>query len=198
MQRHEQELRARPDVLGLLGSLEEIIIVTDRPESLPKEIEGVPVKTVPPPPTLPPLPGVIVLRPGGVREQLKDADSCPPGFREETKYHWRFCESLGDPEPIPTEIMTPPIVGVPYEEAVKILERNSGLLGKLSGVNAVYLDDRRIVIETDQPALVPAAVEGLPVTTLPPQTYRRRNHTYFNSTPIRPLHGGPYLYDVYS
>jgi len=198
MQRHEQELRERPDVLGLLGSLEEIIIVTDRPESLPKEIEGVPVKTVPPPPVLPPPSGVIVLKPEGEREYLKDADACPPGFREETKYRWRFCESLSDPQPIPTEIMTPPIAGVPYEEAVKILERNSDLLGKLPGVTAVYLIDKGIVVETDQPGLVPAAVEGLPVTTLPPEIPRKQSHTYTNSPPIRPLHGGPYIFDVYS
>jgi len=48
MKRHEEELRNRPDVLGLLGSTDEIIIVTDSPTTLPTEIEGVPVKTVPP------------------------------------------------------------------------------------------------------------------------------------------------------
>jgi hypothetical protein len=64
IRRHEKELRSRPDVLGLLGSEEEIIIVTDRPESIPKEIEGIPVTTVPPPPVLPPPPGVIVLKKG--------------------------------------------------------------------------------------------------------------------------------------
>jgi hypothetical protein len=66
MRRHEKELRQNPDVLGLLPTDEGITIVTDRPQGIPKEIEGVPVKTIAPPPTLPPPPGAIVLKPNGV------------------------------------------------------------------------------------------------------------------------------------
>ena len=43
----------------------EIIIETDRPDMAPKDVEGIPVKTKNPN-KLPPPPGVIVLRPGGV------------------------------------------------------------------------------------------------------------------------------------
>jgi len=189
MKRHEKELRDNPDVLGLLPSEEAIIIVTDRPESMPKEIEGVPVKTIPPPPTLPPPPGVIVLRPGEVREHLKDADSCPPGFREEKKYRWRFCESLSDPQPIPTEIMTPPIAGIPFEEAKKILEQNAEQLSKLPGVSTIRLEQEGIVIETTQPELVPVAVEGVPIKTVPPQEYHLMNHTFTTSVRPFPLRG---------
>lgn len=63
MRRHEKELRQNPDVLGLLPTDDGLTIVTDRPQGIPKEIEGVPVTTIAPPPTLPPPPGAIVLRP---------------------------------------------------------------------------------------------------------------------------------------
>lgn len=188
MRRHEKELRQRPDVLGLLASEKEIIIETDRPESLPKEIEGVPVKIVPPPPVLPPPPGVIVLRSGGVREHLEKEDSCPPGFRDDIRYRWHFCVDPEHPEPLPTGMMTPPIAGIPYEEAKKIVERNADMLEKLPGVRAVMLGEDGITVETDQPEFVPQSVEGLPVKAVPPGEYQELNHT-FNSPLVNPLHG---------
>src|SRR5581483_2954593 len=197
MQRHEKRLRQTPDVLGLLGSEEEIIIVTDRPEAMPKEIEGVPVKTIPPPPTLPPPSGVIVLRPEGRREHLKDASTCPPGFIEDTKYRWRFCIDPANPQPIPSGMMTPPVAGIPYEEAEKIAERSVEQLGKLPGVKAIMLGEGGITVETDRPELIAGSIEGLPVKVIPPREYRELTHTK-NSPLINPFHGSTAIGHGYS
>lgn len=73
------------------------------------------------PAPLQPPPGVIVLRPGGVREQ---ADSCPEEFKEvEGENKWRFCIHPGKPEVIPP-LWAPPIAGVPYEQALEIHNRH--------------------------------------------------------------------------
>jgi hypothetical protein len=188
MQRHERELRQNPDVLGLLPTEEGITIITDRPQGMPKEIEGVPVKTIAPPPTLPPPPGAIVLKPNGAREELKAGEPCPEGFHEDSKYRWRFCVSWDNPEPIPSAIMTPPIFGVPYEEAEKIFERNLDRIHQIPGVSGLSLGGDGITIETDQPALVPNSIEGLPVRVTPPQMYEPLSHTGTSELPS--LEGG--------
>lgn len=115
---------------------------------------------------LPPPPGVIILRPDGVREQ---ADVCPAGFNEHVSLGgWRFCLDSRNPEPIPP-LMAPPIAGVPYEEALKILESHREELMKLPGVESVGLDAEGIRVETKEPPPgLPATVEGLPVRAVPP------------------------------
>jgi len=120
--------------------------------------------TVPPPKLLPPPPGVIVLRPGGVREQ---ADSCPQGFQEAAGLNnWRFCIDPAHPEPMPP-LEVPPIAGIPYEEAEKILERHQRELMQMPGAEAVGLSAEGIKVETNNPAVVPQEVEGLPVKPVP-------------------------------
>jgi hypothetical protein len=54
---------------------------------------------------LPPPPGVIVLKPGKVRENM---DSCPEKFEEIKAYGWRFCVDPQNPEEIPP-LYGPPI-----------------------------------------------------------------------------------------
>jgi hypothetical protein len=109
---------------------------------------------------------------------------------EETKYRWRFCVSLAHPQPIPSAIMTPPISGVPVEEAEKIFERNSARIRQIPGVTGLSLGGDGIEIETDQPALVPNSIEGLPVKVVPPQIYMPLNHT--GAFPLPSLKGRLY------
>jgi len=73
--------------------------------------------------------------------------------------------------------MTPPIAGVPVEEAEKIFERNSARIRQIPGVTGLSLGGNGIEIETDQPALVPNSIEGLPVKVVPPQIYKPLTHT---------------------
>lgn len=147
---------------------------------------------VSPPPLLPPPPGVIILRLGGVREQ---ADSCPEGFQEYVSLGgWRFCLDPAHPEPIPP-LMAPPIAGIPYEECLMILERHQAELMRLPGVNSVGLGEVGIHVFTDNPAVVPREVEGLPIKTFPRlEPAKPANHT--DIIRIRPLHGAVSFRDV--
>jgi hypothetical protein len=131
---------------------------------------------VPPPVYLPPPPGVIVLRPGGVREQ---AESCPEGFNEIVERgDWHFCVDPGHPETIPL-MMVPPIAGIPYEECLAILERHREELHQIPGVQGTGLGAEGIVVETDNPALLPSEVEGLPIKAEPPRLRREADHSIF-------------------
>jgi hypothetical protein len=134
---------------------------------------------------LPPPPGVIVLRPEKVREQ---AESCPENFQEVKVYNnWRFCIDPLRPEPIPP-LMAPPIAGIPFEEAQAIHLRHIDELGKLPGVDAVGLGAHGINVYTTNPAVVPKAVEGLPIIVKPPiGPVFLRAHTDYSE--VRPLHG---------
>jgi hypothetical protein len=177
-QRGNKLLDENPDVLGILPSPEtgEIIIETDRPEMIPKELDGVPVKIVIPQ-VLPPPKGVIVLRRGGIIERREDLDECPDGFHELRRYRWRFCQPPGNSEIIPSRLMMLPIAGIPFEEADKIYQRNKDKLGDLPGVTGIGLRREGIEVETDQPGLVPTNVEGLPVKTVPPAHRQYMDHT---------------------
>ena len=138
------------------------------------------------PPTstlLPPPPGVIVLRPGKVREQM---DSCPENFEEINAYGWRFCVDPQNPQEIPP-LYGPPIAGIPYEEALEINNRHVDELMKIPGVVAAGLGIDGIHVETDKPELIPKQIEGLPVIVKPPVRRVPAGHTFNN--PVRPLHG---------
>lgn len=133
---------------------------------------------------LPPPPGVIVLKPGNVREQ---ADSCPEGFQEVKVYNnWRFCINPNKPEPIPP-MMAPPIAGIPFEKALEIHNRHVEELSKLPGVDAVGLGADGIHVYTANPEVLPKEVEGVPIIPLPPiGPARFLSHAVYNQ--IRPLH----------
>ena len=116
-------------------------------------------------PPVPPPPGVVVLYPGGEREERED---CPEGFRETSgAYGWRFCVDKVRPEAIPP-LWAPPIAGIPYEEGLEILKRYKATLMQLPGVTSVGFGHGGIRVHTDQPALAPSEVEGLPVIAGPP------------------------------
>lgn len=131
----------------------------------------------------PPL-GVIVLHPGGVREQ---ADSCPTGFEEKAAAGWRFCVDSKNPEEIPP-LMIPPVAGIPYETVKEITARHTAELLKLPGVTTIMLGADGIIVETDNPSIVPQSVEGVPVKTQPSQKRRFLNHS--QNSPLNPVNGG--------
>ena len=165
--RNQRRLLEHPDVLGVSFDKEHISIQTDRPEAIHlTEVEGIPVKVVQTD-KLPLPPGVIVLHRGGGREHLPEAEECPRGFWEQTAYRWRFCQPNGKQEPIPP-LMHPPIAGIAYEECLKIIERHRDWVIRLPGVMRFGLGAKGIIVETDQPELIPPDIEGLPVEIQPP------------------------------
>ncbi len=64
--------------------------------------------------------------------------------------------------------MAPPIAGIPYEEALAILERHREEIMRLPGVQSVGMGNGGIVVETDNPAVLPLEIEGLPIKPIPP------------------------------
>ncbi len=126
--------------------------------------------------------GVIVLYPDGSWEE---AAVCPPDFVEEAgPENWLFCR---DPE-LHTRIprmWNPPINGIPYEEVEEILEGHQDALMAIDGVTSVGLGSQYIFVNTDQPELVPAEIEGVPVRTLPPLILELLSHT--TPSRLRPL-----------
>lgn len=198
LKRHRAELRQLPEVynvgLGDGGILVGVYVHTNaqgekpptlppRVQALPGTIEGLPLKILPLY-VLPPPSGVIVLRPGGVREE---AEVCPSGTQEYDQFGWRFCLAGG--ATIPTEMMHLPIAGIPYEECLQILERNQETLGKLPGVQSIGMGDEGIEVYTSQPEALPVDVEGLPLIAKPPRKPGKLlNHSV--SIAIRPVHGG--------
>ena len=63
-----------------------------------------------------------------------------------------------------------PVAGIPYVEAVAILNRQRPQLMSLPGVTAVMLTREGLAVWTEQPDGVPGDVEGLPIKVLPPGT----------------------------
>ena len=144
---------------------------------------------VPPPKYLPPPPGVIVLRSSRVYKQseacpagfvcdwqllkgylcYEQADACPQGFTEHKGVDgWRFCFDPEHPETIPA-LMAPPIAGIPYYEAMAIVDRHRQELMQFPGVEGVGLDTEGITVGTNNPtAAIPSQVEGLPIKIVPP------------------------------
>ncbi len=172
---HCPALRQQPDVLGCLPAPAGIRLITDRPALMPTQVAGFPVLTEPPPPHLPPPPGVIVLRPDGPDPQPA-LSHCPPGYTEQQKYRWRFCNSPANPQPIPTSLMIPPVAGVPYTRAEAIFQRQDFM--QLPGVQSVGLGVDGLVVQTSEPALIPSTFEGLPVRTEKPEGVPQLdNHT---------------------
>ena len=76
--RHLKELKEHPDVFGAIPTEKGIVIITDRPTTVPTQIEGEPVIIKAPPKRLPPPPGVILLKPDGSYEERPDLGECPP------------------------------------------------------------------------------------------------------------------------
>jgi len=139
---------------------------------------------------LPPPPGVIVLKPGKVREQ---AEACPQGFEEVEGFGgWRFCVDRQNPEPIPP-LWSPPINGIPFEEVLAIHNRHALEFMQLPGVESVGLRDDGIHIVTSRPELIPKAVEGVPIIVRPATGRKVKNASHTFNTPVRPLHGGVFI-----
>jgi hypothetical protein len=141
-----------------------------------------------PPPLSPPA-GVVVLRPGRIKEQ---ADTCPAGFKETVETAgWRFCVDPQHPEPIPP-LWVPPVAGIPFEEVEAIFWRHREELMKIPGVSSVSLGIDGIYVDTDNPAAVPPSVEGVPIKADFPRPIKLLNHT--QDTPVDP-HGGVAIRD---
>jgi hypothetical protein len=219
VKRHRSELMKIPGVQGISirtrGFLIQMIIYSETrtidPEVLktatrdiPATIEGLPVK-VKALPILPPPPGVIVLRPETADQQrqacppgllrswngrfvcYEHAETCPPGLKEMQQFGWRVC--LDSSETIPA-LWELPIAGIPFDEAMAILERHREELMRLPGVQGIGLGAEGIAIEAPDPSAFPSSVEGLLVIVTPPPAVKRfgLNHTY--GAQIRPVHGG--------
>jgi hypothetical protein len=134
---------------------------------------------------IPPPPGVIVLKPGKVREQ---AEECPKGFNKVEGYGgWWFCVDPHYPEPIPP-LWSPPINGVAFEDALEIHDRHASEFMQFPGVESVGLGADGIHIVTTRPELIPKEVEGVPIIVRPAtgRKIKLLSHTYNN--PVRPLH----------
>ncbi|MGE0823517.1 MAG: hypothetical protein AB7G75_28220 [Candidatus Binatia bacterium] len=112
-ERHREELMELPGVENVVLGEDALLVWTSQPDIVPKQIEGLPIqtaltensecppgtvpvpelgrckRTLPSPSNpssfvpLPPPPGVVVLKPGKVREQ---ADVCPENFKEVEGY----------------------------------------------------------------------------------------------------------------
>ncbi len=110
--------------------------------------------------------GVIVLHTDGT---WSEAAACPPELLEEQPpvNNWRFCRDPYRRDRIP-RMWNPPINGIPYEEAEKIFETHKETLSALPGVASIGLGLQSIGISTGQPDVVPDAVEGIPIQTMPP------------------------------
>lgn len=154
----------------------------DAPSSSPQEAQ-----------LLPPPPGVIVLKPNGVREQ---ANSCPDRFKEvKGLNNWRFCVDRDRPEVIPP-LMAPPIAGIPFEKAIEIHKRHVEELSSLPGVISVSLGADAIYVETDNPQIIPKEVEGVPIKVEPSQGTKAKFLNHTNNTPLRPYHGAGAVRDL--
>jgi hypothetical protein len=151
-----------------------------------RNVPSVGVESTPTLRLLDPPAGVIVLRPGGVREQ---AMSCPAGFKEAPGLNgWRFCVDPVKPEALPP-LEVPPIAGIPYEESLKIMERHSQKLAEIPGTESVGLSSEGVIIYTDNPQLAPRTVEGLPIIIRKPEKRRFRNLNHTVNKKVRPIHG---------
>jgi hypothetical protein len=171
--RHAAELLQLPRVQGVGLALDGIVIELDHGEvEVPESIEGVhvtirsgsfnPSGIYPAPRYLAPPAGVLVLRPGGVREA---AERCPADFEEQVRYQWRFCLDMRESHPsdIPP-LWRPPIAGIPFAEALEIWKRHAAEFMRIAGVKGVILIANGIVVEEGNLAIpVPRSVEGIPV-----------------------------------
>ncbi|MGE4091119.1 MAG: hypothetical protein AB7G75_09795 [Candidatus Binatia bacterium] len=154
-----------------------------------------PPQDVPKVDLLPPPPGVVVLKPGKVREQ---ADACPENFKEVEGYGgWRFCVDPNNPEPIPP-LWSPPINGISYEKALEIHHRHVLELSDLPGVQGVGLGADGIHVSTNDPSVVPKEVEGVPIIIDPPPAGSVQPLFHTTTTNIRPLHGAVAMNDITS
>lgn len=109
--------------------------------------------------------GVVVLYPDGT---WTEEAACPPDLIEETIVaNWRFCRDPERRDRIP-QLWMPPVNGLPYPEVEEIHEANKDALMAIDGVSSVGLGATAIHVNTDKPELVPEAVEGVPIKTLPP------------------------------
>ena len=127
------------------------VLSPERPEGLPDEVPWPPpVDKLPPPPEY-------VTRP----LPLQDPPSPPPLTPPRT------------PPETPATSKLPLIAGRPYEEALAILKRHEPELINLPGADGVSMDGEGIIIYTDNPAVIPVLVEGLPVRSAPPLASRR-------------------------
>ena len=104
--------------------------------------------------------GVIVLRPGGRRQQ---AEACPVDLMEvDGDYGWRFCVDLKNPEPIPL-LWAAPLAGIAYGKVLDIYERHLEVLFKIPGIQGYGLKADGLHVRTSQPEAAPRDLEGLPV-----------------------------------
>ena len=126
--------------------------------------------------------GVIVLYPDGT---WTEETACPPELAEEQHVNqWRFCRDPQGFVRVP-RLWNPPVNGIPFAEVEAIFEANYRDLLAIDGVTSVGLGTRDIGVHTSKPALVPKAIDGVPVKFLPPIIGTPLSHR--ETEPVRPL-----------
>jgi hypothetical protein len=190
--RNVENLRKNPNVFGIVPRNDHILIVTDRPNVVPKMVEDVEVKIQEPPPHLPAPKGVVVVFDDGTYKIREHQQKCErPYHIERRHYRWRFCTSESQSY-LPTRIMIPPVAGIPFEKAKEIYLRHAEWLYNLPGVTHMELNNKGIVVGTSQPEQLPSDIEGLPVIIEKPRPKNiidgADNHT--SNSSVAPLQGG--------
>ena len=118
--------------------------------------------------------GVIVLYPDGT---WTEETACPPELAEEQHANqWRFCRDPQGFVRVP-RLWNPPVNGIPYAEVEVIYEANHDALLAIDGVTSVGRGARAFHVHTSKPALVPKAVDGVPIRLLPPIIGTPLSHT---------------------
>ena len=154
--RHRLKLLANPAVVDVIASpgTGEIWVVTDQPEQVPTMVAGIPI--------LPKPAGVILLQAGGVQAHYPELQDCPAQYKELRQERWRYCTPVHDPQPLPV-LKSEAIGGLRAAEARAIFARHADKLRGMEGVEKVSLGRQGILVTTDQPAVLPTQVEGLPI-----------------------------------
>lgn len=146
---------------GYVDEALHIVVMTDTPALIPAQIGTIPTLTIAPPSDPP------------TEDDPDSSESDAPGFDT---------AQSGEPDPESAESDSsgtdqdtqgkegsganqPAIAGIPYAKAVEIFRHQNFLA--VAGVMFVWLDANGIVVMTDQPDLIPATFEGLPVRTEP-------------------------------
>ncbi|MGH7964797.1 MAG: hypothetical protein ACRERD_23775, partial [Candidatus Binatia bacterium] len=177
LERNKEWLMRLPGVDDVQLGVEGIVISTKNPDLVPPIVEGLPVKA-----NLSllafPVAGRSHAETKAILErnrqkllQLPDAEEVKLGFDG-------IYVVTDNPSVLPKEVEGIPVkqqhpmrpatvAGRPYKEAKAIFERRREQLRHLPGVKDVVLAPEGILVDTDNPAVLPAEIDGLPLRLFP-------------------------------
>ncbi len=158
---------------GYVDETLHIVVLTDTPALIPAQIGTIPTLTIAPPsdPQSESDPDSSELDTSGPDTAQSGESGQESADSDGTDQDTQDTEASDTNQPT-TETpasaessQNPPIAGIPYAKAVEIFESQN--LISLDGVWDVRLGVEGLVVRTTQPALIPAALEGLPVRAEP-------------------------------